>query len=140
MKKIILFSILLSFLIGCTNLSTKLLKFTPLEKLTLEKNITSFKSSLKDNNILEIVDFFEDTYRNKKALEILETINFSTISIFSSPVDFSGKTPTNILGFSYSGKTFYSSFTYSYKNNQWKISTFDSNYILPEIKGDINEK
>lgn len=123
MKKNFFTLLLVFFFISCSQLTVKPMVLSSLEKINLENNITDFKASLKNNNFFEVTNFFENNYRTRKALTFLETIDFSNITIFSSKVDFSKKKPTNTLGFSYSGETFYYYFSYTYKNKKWKIST-----------------
>ena len=86
MKKNFLYLFLLFFFISCSHLPMKPIVFSPLDKINLENSITNFKASLKNNNVFEITNFFENNYRNRKALVVLEKIDFSNITIFSSKV------------------------------------------------------
>lgn len=116
-NNLILFLIIL--LTACSNLKVRNLSFQ--EKISLENQIEDLKFSLKSNNFQEIEPFLESSLKNQVILQEIKKIDFTNISLFSSPLEFENSFANNTLGVSSQGNTLYLDLKYRLKNNVWKI-------------------
>lgn len=116
-NNLILFLIIL--LTACSNLEIRNLNSQ--EKISLENKIEYLKSSLKNSDFQEIESFLEDSLKNQFFLKEIKKIDFTRISLFSSPLQFENSFAKNTLGISSQGNTVYLDLKYQFKNNGWKI-------------------
>lgn len=95
------------------------------EKILYKKELDNFLQkiiiSIKNNQISEIEDKFQNSISNKKIIKILKNSDFSEVNIIFSKPEFYKKTAKNKVAFIFLEEVIYLSIDYKIINGEWRI-------------------
>ncbi|NME35476.1 MULTISPECIES: hypothetical protein [Fusobacterium] len=91
-------------------------------KKELDNFLRTLTISIKNNQILEIEDRFENNISNRKIIDILKNSNFSGVNIVFSKPKFYKKTAKNKVAFLFLEEVIYLSLEYEIIDGEWRIT------------------